>query len=49
MNAALGDFLDWIYTEGQQFAVQEGYSELPPPLLAAVRKRAKDLHQRSVV
>jgi len=47
--AALGDFLDWIYTEGQQFAVQEGYSELPPPLLAAVRKRAKDLHQRSVV
>jgi phosphate transport system substrate-binding protein len=42
--AALGDFLDWIYTEGQQFAVQEGYSELPPPLLAAVRKKAKELH-----
>src|SRR5258708_2759094 len=41
--AALGDFLDWAYTEGQQFAVQEGYAELPPPLLAAVRKKAKDL------
>jgi phosphate transport system substrate-binding protein len=42
--AALGDLLDWIYTEGQQFAVQEGYSELPPPLLEAVRKKAKDVH-----
>jgi phosphate transport system substrate-binding protein len=42
--AALSDLLDWIYTEGQQFATQEGYSELPPPLLTAVRKKAKDLH-----
>jgi phosphate transport system substrate-binding protein len=41
--AALGDFLNWIYTDGQQYAVQEGYSELPPPLLAAVRKKVKDL------
>jgi phosphate transport system substrate-binding protein len=41
--AALGNFLDWIYTEGQQFAVQEGYSELPLPLLTEVRKRVKDL------
>jgi len=28
---------------GQPFAVQEGYSELLPPLLAAVRKKIKDL------
>jgi len=41
--AALGDFLDWIYTEGQRFAAQEGYSELPPPLLTEVRNRVKDL------
>jgi phosphate transport system substrate-binding protein len=41
--AALGDLLDWIYSEGQRYAVQEGYSELPPPLLAAVRKKVKDL------
>jgi phosphate transport system substrate-binding protein len=41
--AALSDLLDWIYTDGQRFAVQEGYSELPPPLLAAVRKKVKDL------
>lgn len=41
--AALVDLLNWIYTDGQQFAVQEGYSELPPQLLAAVKKKAKDL------
>jgi phosphate transport system substrate-binding protein len=41
--AALGDFLEWIYSDGQQFAVQEGYADLPSPLLAAVRKRVKDL------
>jgi phosphate transport system substrate-binding protein len=41
--AALSNLLDWIYTDGQRFAVQEGYSELPPPLLAAVRKKVKDL------
>jgi len=41
--AALDDLLDWIYTDGQQSAVQEGYSELPPPLLAAVRKKVKEL------
>jgi phosphate transport system substrate-binding protein len=42
-EAALSNLLVWIYTDGQQFAVQEGYAELPPPLLAAVRKKAKDL------
>ncbi len=39
--AALGDLLDWIYTDGQQSAVEEGYAELPPLLLAAVGKKAK--------
>jgi phosphate transport system substrate-binding protein len=41
--AALGDLLNWIYSAGQQYAVQEGYSELPQPLLAALRKKANDL------
>ena len=41
--AALGDLLSWIYGDGQQHAAQEGYAELPTPLLAAVRKRIKDL------
>jgi phosphate transport system substrate-binding protein len=41
--AGLNNVLDWIYTEGQTFAVQEGYSELPAPLLAAVREKVKKL------
>jgi phosphate transport system substrate-binding protein len=41
--AALGDLLNWIYTDGQQYAVEEGYSELPTQLLAAVRKKVKEL------
>jgi phosphate transport system substrate-binding protein len=41
--AALGNLLDWVYTDGQQFAAQEGYAALPSPLLAAVRKKVKDL------
>ncbi|HXN98286.1 MAG TPA: phosphate ABC transporter substrate-binding protein PstS [Candidatus Acidoferrales bacterium] len=41
--SALSDFLDWIYTDGQKSAVQEGYSALPPELLAAVMKKVKAL------
>jgi len=42
-TAALVDLLNWIYSDGQQYAVQEGYAELPAPLLAAVRKKVNDL------
>jgi phosphate transport system substrate-binding protein len=42
-TAALNDLLNWVYTDGQQFAGQEGYSALPGPLLAAVRKKVKSL------
>ena len=41
--AALSNLLDWIYTDGQQYAVQEGYAKLPTPLLASLRKKVKDL------
>jgi phosphate transport system substrate-binding protein len=41
--AELDDFLSWVYGEGQQFASQEGYTELPQPLLAALRKKIKTL------
>jgi phosphate transport system substrate-binding protein len=41
--SAMSNLLDWVYSDGQQFATQEGYSELPPPLLAALRKRVKEL------
>ena len=42
-TAALVDLLNWIYTDGQQSAVQEGYSALPPDLLVAVRKKVKSV------
>jgi phosphate transport system substrate-binding protein len=41
--SGLSDLLTWIYADGQQYAVQEGYSELPSPLLAAVRKKIREL------
>ena len=42
--AALRSLLDWIYSDGQQYATDEGYSELPQPLLAAARKKVQELH-----
>jgi phosphate transport system substrate-binding protein len=41
--SAMSSLLDWIYSDGQQFAAQEGYSALPSPLLAALRKKVKEL------
>jgi len=38
-RSALADLLNWMFTRGQQIADQEGYSELPPPLLARVRAK----------
>jgi phosphate transport system substrate-binding protein len=43
--AELSDFLDWVYGDGQQFASQEGYAELPSPLLSALRKKVKALQR----
>jgi phosphate transport system substrate-binding protein len=40
---ALGDFLNWAYTDGELLAGQEGYSELPQQLLTKVREKAKSL------
>lgn len=42
-EAALTDLLNWIFTGGQQIANQEGYSELPAPLLAKVRAKIESL------
>jgi phosphate transport system substrate-binding protein len=42
-TGALRDLLEWIYSEGQQFAGQEGYSELPPALLEAVREKVRGM------
>ena len=42
-SAALRGLLDWIYSDGQRFAEQEGYSELPAQLVEAARKRVQEL------
>jgi phosphate transport system substrate-binding protein len=42
-ESALSNLLDWAYTDGQQYAVLEGYAPLPTPLLTAVRKKVKAL------
>jgi phosphate transport system substrate-binding protein len=44
-GAAVADFLDWIFTDGQQLAGEEGYSPLPQALVAKVRAKAHSLHQ----
>jgi phosphate transport system substrate-binding protein len=41
--AALSDLLQWMYGDGQRFAQQEGYAELPAPLLTSVKKKIKEL------
>lgn len=43
-SSALRDLLNWIYSDGQQFAAEEGYSQLPSPILASLREKVKDLH-----
>lgn len=42
--AALTDFLNWAYSKGQQMAAQDGYTELPPPLLEKVKAKVATLH-----
>jgi phosphate transport system substrate-binding protein len=41
--AAMADLLNWIFTDGEQIATQQGYSELPPQLLAKVRAKVNSL------
>jgi phosphate transport system substrate-binding protein len=42
-GAALNDFLTWIYSDGQQLAVQKGYPQLPGQLLTTIRAKAVSL------
>jgi len=42
-EAAMSNLLNWMFTSGQQIADQEGYSELPHPLLAKVKAKADSL------
>jgi phosphate transport system substrate-binding protein len=40
---ALADFLRWVYIDGQAYARDAGYTELPPEMVIAVRKKIKEL------
>lgn len=40
---AMQDLLNWMFSDGQQLAGLEGYSELPNPLLAKVRSKTSSL------
>jgi phosphate transport system substrate-binding protein len=42
--AALADLLSWMFTDGQRLASEDGYAELPPPLLANVKTKVSSLH-----
>ncbi len=42
--AALSEFLGWVYSDGQKLADQDGYSALPPELLAKVKAKVANLH-----
>ena len=38
-SSPIADLLGWMFTDGQQYVLDEGYAELPPSLIAAVRNR----------
>jgi len=42
--AAFGDLLNWIYSDGQTLALQEGYAPLPAQLVAEVKKKLNERH-----
>jgi phosphate transport system substrate-binding protein len=41
--AALNDFMSWMYSNGQELGAEQGYSELPPQLLAKVKSKISTL------
>jgi len=42
-TAALVEFLNWAYSDGQNAAIQLGYSELPKPLVGKVKAKISTL------
>lgn len=41
--AALEEFLDWAFSDGQQIAAEAGYADLPVPLRAKISARLRNL------
>src|SRR5581483_7721819 len=44
--AALEEFLDWAFSDGQQIAAEAGYADLPVPLRAKISARLRNLKQK---
>jgi phosphate transport system substrate-binding protein len=44
--AALEEFLDWAFSDGQQIAAEAGYADLPVPLRAKISARLRNLRQK---
>jgi len=42
--AALVNLLNWMFTDGQRLASEDGYAELPPLLLAKVKTKVSSLY-----
>ena len=42
--ASLDNLLEWVFSNGQTVAEQQGYTGLPRPLLAEVKKKLNSLH-----
>ncbi|HVG91454.1 MAG TPA: phosphate ABC transporter substrate-binding protein PstS [Alphaproteobacteria bacterium] len=43
-TTALVSLLNWAYSDGQSIAIQEGYSDLPKPLVAKVLAKVNGMH-----
>ena len=44
--AALEEFLDWAFSDGQQIAAEAGYADLPVPLRAKISSRLRNLNHK---
>lgn len=45
--AAIDEFLDWVFSDGQQIAAQAGYADLPVPLRAKISARLRDMKRNN--
>ena len=47
-TAALEEFLDWAFSDGQQIAAEAGYADLPVPLRAKISTRLRTIKQKEI-
>ncbi len=44
--AAMEEFLDWVFSDGQRIAADAGYADLPVPLRARISARLRSMRQK---